>query len=525
MAGVKGEVEKAFQTTFRIIFGECNVKMDELKDYLLRDGYPLEKRKSSVSGKDVYLSEWRYCPGAKIISQDEENMGPGRKFAPLDMNEAKDIDSIIGAVQDRLYYEGSKKFGTTDFAEESDTVTSSFHVYNSHHLLNSRYAGYSSYLRDESEYVFGSGYFLRTKYAIKVIAADKVTRSFETYISANCADAFYCYDCVGCNHVMFSFNLRTKNYAIGNLELPKDKYFAMRKKLVDESREYIEKHRDFPSMFESLPKLKTKPEISVKRRPAPALDIKPVDEAWRSACKVVLGKDIGPLGKYGGFLSERVNAVRKIKTIFGNETYCSDIFFYKHLPGERIVNMDEAEEIAKMHLTFEDGEEVSLKSVLGKISPIAFFRAEFAEGSNANNMETQIPYTATNTYRVVDATYAKNCAYDTFALNSEYIFGSYRAIYSKFCIRCHSNFNLSSCFEMDNCTNSANSMYCHNVEGVDSSMFCFNTKSKRHAIGNVEVGRENYLKVKKIVLDEITQKLEKDARFPLTYSPWAATSP
>ncbi|MCX6773028.1 MAG: hypothetical protein NTV88_04640 [Candidatus Micrarchaeota archaeon] len=40
-------------------------------------------------------------------------------------------------------------------------------------------------------------------------------------------------------------------------------------------------------------------------------------------------------------------------------------------------------------------------------------------------------------------------------------------------------------------------------------MFCFNTKAKRYAIGNVELGREAYLKIKKLVQAQIIAELEK----------------
>jgi hypothetical protein len=40
-------------------------------------------------------------------------------------------------------------------------------------------------------------------------------------------------------------------------------------------------------------------------------------------------------------------------------------------------------------------------------------------------------------------------------------------------------------------------------------MFCFNVKSKRYAIGNVEVGKAKYLQIKALLLSEITKRLEK----------------
>ncbi|MEW6528958.1 MAG: hypothetical protein AB1391_03650 [Candidatus Micrarchaeota archaeon] len=159
MNDVKADVEKAFQTTFKIIFGsECKVKIEDLKDYLWKYHYPLEKKKSKISGKDVYLGENRYC--GNVISYDEIDF---KKSYALDINEIKDIDSIVEAVKDRIQYCGNTLSGKTDFVSESDCVTDSFYIYNSHHFFASKYAAYSSYVRDASEYIFGCSYFFNSK--------------------------------------------------------------------------------------------------------------------------------------------------------------------------------------------------------------------------------------------------------------------------------------------------------------------------------------------------------------------------
>jgi len=40
-------------------------------------------------------------------------------------------------------------------------------------------------------------------------------------------------------------------------------------------------------------------------------------------------------------------------------------------------------------------------------------------------------------------------------------------------------------------------------------MFCFNVKNLKYAIGNAEVGKEAFERVKKMLLSEITSSLEK----------------
>ena len=40
-------------------------------------------------------------------------------------------------------------------------------------------------------------------------------------------------------------------------------------------------------------------------------------------------------------------------------------------------------------------------------------------------------------------------------------------------------------------------------------MFCFNIRNKKYAIGNVEVGREKYMQIKKILLAQLNEELSK----------------
>ena len=43
-------------------------------------------------------------------------------------------------------------------------------------------------------------------------------------------------------------------------------------------------------------------------------------------------------------------------------------------------------------------------------------------------------------------------------------------------------------------------------------MFCFNIKGKSYAIGNVEVGKEEYGRIRKLLLADIHSRLEKSKR-------------
>ncbi|MBU0586622.1 hypothetical protein KJ780_03850 [Candidatus Micrarchaeota archaeon] len=514
--GVKEDLDKAFRGTFSLIFGECNIGMEELEKYLMRDNYPLGSRKSAISGKEVIISNSvsspLYCKSAKFILP-KERQSLVEKTPTLDLNKIKDIDSILESLEEIFYYEGSRITGNSNWVDKSDNVSDSFYVYKAHDVSKSRYVAYSSSIRDNSDHVFGCAWFLRSKYLIRAFDADSLTRCFETYMAANCSDLFFSYNCMNCNDLMFSFNQRSKRNMIGNLQLEKSKYMELRKKLIEESRQYIEKHKEFPSMFElSAPKTIPRINVHIKNK---EYDFKKLDDAFRTTCRIVLGKEIGGLAEYEKYLIDTVVPVRRMKTPFGNETVHSDMFFFQSMPNERIANIEESRQLATISIELGPNETISLNSILEKINNIAFFCAEVDEGANINNMETFCAYNSSNTYKVGDATFTKNAACCTLAHNSENVFGCQRAVHSKFSIRCHGCNNVSSSFELDGCANCISCYFCHNSENLTECMFCFNAKSLRYAIGNKEIGKEAYMKIKKLVLDEITKKLEKDKKLNL----------
>ena len=64
------DINQAFKFTYKLLLGECNVEMDEVKDCCSVTGSAWAKT-SSVSGKPVMVSSSSYLETAKFISQDE----------------------------------------------------------------------------------------------------------------------------------------------------------------------------------------------------------------------------------------------------------------------------------------------------------------------------------------------------------------------------------------------------------------------------------------------------------------------
>ena len=63
---------------------------------------------------------------------------------------------------------------------------------------------------------------------------------------------------------------------------------------------------------------------------------------------------------------------------------------------------------------------------------------------------------------------------------------------------------------MDNSRSCSDVYYCHNCEDVTEGMFSFNIKGRRHVIGNAEVPLETYKRVKKSLLEQISEEFERN---------------
>ena len=126
-----------------------------------------------------------------------------------------------------------------------------------------------------------------------------IARCFETYYTVDSSDCHFCYNCVGTHNALFSFNLRGKQYAIGNLQLEKGKFLHLREKLLDEISSELLKKKKFPSLFslvagskpDALPKLAPKSRDDEQNLPR-------IEKAFASTCRIIFGCEIGPLQKY-----------------------------------------------------------------------------------------------------------------------------------------------------------------------------------------------------------------------------------
>ncbi len=241
-----------------------------------------------------------------------------------------------------------------------------------------------------------------------------------------------------------------------------------------------------------------------------------LEKSFRSLTRVLLGEELSDLHSYAGWLQENVRMSTEQKSLVSGKPIYLPYFSFFQETKDRLVSLEELPGLSKKCLEEREVEGLRVSNAPESLRQISCYCPEVHHGQTMNVEKTSLYGESSYGYLVEGMVKSKYCAYCLWPRESEHIYGSDFIFSSKFCLKCYKSENLTRCFEVGHSNSCSDCYFCHNCEGLLECMFCFNTKSLRYAIGNVEIGKEGYMKVKKLVLEEIVKKLEKEKR--LDYS-------
>ncbi|VVB56655.1 Uncharacterised protein [uncultured archaeon] len=522
MSKPSAELEEAWRSTCRTVLGGEVGGLYEFENWLLEDHGPRMVRPSCLSGKDVVSVYSNYPKAVRMASYDELDLNA--QYGPLSINEIKDIDSLAEAVSERAIYCGNIVLGNSKFVQDSTVITDCFHTHHCERVAFSKFAAYCS-RGGYSDYLFGCHGMGPVHYCIRTSATWDCMRSLMLSKSEFSSDCYYSHGLTGCQECLFSFHLKNQRRRIGNLALPKDQYLQIKAKLLEEMRTELSEKKRLPSLVEMT--ANRKPDHSklkaVMALPewgkwkAEAEDQSKIEEAFGQTSQVLLGKRMGPVGAYAKLLGSNsaVHMEKAKSCASGEELWRVDYSNFMSFPPERLLTQPQADFFGEhAALGEEEVKGLSLRTAPALIGPLAYFCHTWRTGKLSNDIEAPLAIDSSDCYHGVLFMLSKSCAYCLMPRSCEFLFGCREARESSFGINCHFSTKVSRCFELDNCNNCSDCFFCHNIENCQECMFCFNIKAKRYAIGNVEYPREQYLRVKKMVLAELASRLEKDKVLP-----------
>lgn len=250
---VYDNLNRAWKSTCKVILGEEIGELSEYEKWLTRYLEPSGTKKSAISGKGVVVSSDDFCQSAKFLSLDEvdqymKTIGNGK----FNINDVKDLDSIIEATREKAYYTGNIVLGNSLHVDSVNRCINSSFVYKTQDVYDCKYIAYSSVLRF-AEYIFGSsGIGEGCKFNIKIFETYKNVRCMETIRNYVASDCYFTGSMENCGNCMFSFNQRNKNCMIGNYQFAPDEYHKLKEKLVEDIRETLKAKKMVPSLIDII---------------------------------------------------------------------------------------------------------------------------------------------------------------------------------------------------------------------------------------------------------------------------------
>ncbi|MBS3069497.1 hypothetical protein J4441_03975 [Candidatus Micrarchaeota archaeon] len=503
-------LNKRWQAAAKILFNAELGPLEEYKSWLCETNDPVLRRRSSISNKPVSYVDSNFNGISKYMSFDEIDFN--RKFSPLSINDVKDMDSIVSAVQERIFYAGNIILGNSQCVYESTNINDSFYMLNCAKLGDSKYIAHCT-LGRLCEGCFGCNGIGESKLCLKCHETYRDVRSFELWRSENCSDCYYSYNLSSCSDCMYSFNMQNKRFAIGNLVLPAEKYAQIKKSLLLQMAQELQKNKRIYSLVELAAKCKTGAAAFSHLKfdaACPHTDLAPIQSAFEQASKVILGKPIGKLGDYTQWLEHNCRSKAYGKSaISGSPVIIVDYSSFFEIPRNRLVKFHEALKIGEiMRISEADATRITLENAHEFLGNIAFFPTEYEQGTNQNTIECATTASSSNCYRSAPCIFSKYCAYCFWPRTSEHLFGCSMIFDSSFCMNSYYSLKLRRCLEMDSCRDCSDSLYCHNLESSSDSMFCFNSKNLRNAIGNAQLPREKYSSIKSSILAQLAEELQ-----------------
>ena len=250
MATAPENINRAWESACKVMLGQSVGPIDDFDAYLWKNVEPYHLTKSAISGKEVVVSG-DYKAGARFISGEElQEYTRIIGKVPLNINELKDIDSIISAIGERVYYSGNDILGNSGQATLSNRVVDSTFVYKAHDIFYSKYVTHT-YLSKYSEYIFGCESVGKgTHFAVKSFETYDDSRLFETVRVYESSDVIYSANLEACQSCLFCFNLRGKTRCIGNVELPDGKFSKLKAKLQEDICQTLMSKKTAPSIMD-----------------------------------------------------------------------------------------------------------------------------------------------------------------------------------------------------------------------------------------------------------------------------------
>jgi len=427
-----------------------------------------------------------------------------KKFEPLNINEMKDIDSIVNAIQERIYYTGNIILGNSTNIEKSTSIFDSTYVYMSAEMYNTKFSLFSERGRDSTA-LFGCAWGGENEFAFDLIEAGRTKRMFSVISAETSSDVYYSAGVISSQEVMFSFGVMGKTYVIGNRKLSVDNYMSIKKALLEQLRDKLKRDKKVPLLLDLVGVKMDDLDVGLKdlgfvepRKDINKDEKKDITKSFSSVTKIILGKSISDIDSVKETLENRVPELVRVKSKLSGKS--TPIYDDIKEAKDRIVEYDYIFKLSeKMPLdikgNLDDAYAISREKMV--------LTNESRQGENRNIFESIVIVWSHHSYKVVGPIRSRYVGYSYWPINVEHGYGLSMVHGGSYILNTYMSKNIRRAFEVDNSRSSSDIYYCHNCEDVREGLFSFNIKGKHNVIGNAELDQITYSRIKKSLVEQM----------------------
>ena len=239
-----------------------------------------------------------------------------------------------------------------------------------------------------------------------------------------------------------------------------------------------------------------------------------LNKAWKSACRVVMGGEVGELKDYEQYLAKCLEPINSKKSaLSGKEVSVSSQNF---CPDAKFISNEEREQyddvLKNAKLSINDIKDTD--SIISALSEKLYYCGNIITGNSHEVSKSDSCANSSFIYCCSEVYDSKYMAFAHAIRYSEHLYGCVVGSESDFLIKCSEVFRQSRCFEALRCYACADCYYCAACEDSQNCMFSFNQRSKSHRIGNVQLERGKYAGLKAKLLEELRGELKANKTAP-----------
>lgn len=232
----KTKIEKAFSETSRVVLGKSLSPIDKYSKWMAaKSSIRTEPAASCASGTHLILPDYAWFidyPKDRLLEQKEADFAGEKLALSLESAESLTLQNAASKLSSIAYFCPQWLTGKLKNNIDSPLSIDAVDCYGGILNMLSKHSAFC-YSSRNSEKIFGCREGREDSFCINSHFSTRCTRCFEIDHCSSCSGIYFCHNCENVHDSMFCFNVKNKKYAIGNVEIGREKFLEAKKILLD----------------------------------------------------------------------------------------------------------------------------------------------------------------------------------------------------------------------------------------------------------------------------------------------------